>query len=230
MDSHDIVLRAVGRRVTPWRNGLGTTTDVASEPTGSTAEGFDWRISIATIDTDCAFSRFDGVDRVLVPLSPGGLRLTIEGRVVDVGRHEALVFAGEHAVACTGVTERGYDLNLMVRRSFGRGSVTIVGVNGPTDVGAGEHEDVVAFALAGDLAVARGGGHDAPIRLAEHDAVRVRRGEAARVTGRGSIAIARIRFAPDAHDPGGAGGRDGLDDQGGTGGTGGPVVLVVRVV
>ncbi len=56
----------------PWANGGGTTRDLALEPRspGTTADGpaFDWRLSLADIDRDGAFSRLPGVDRVFAPV------------------------------------------------------------------------------------------------------------------------------------------------------------------
>jgi uncharacterized protein len=44
----------------PWKNGQGTTTEIAVSPKDAGLEGksFDWRVSIATVEKDCEFSRF----------------------------------------------------------------------------------------------------------------------------------------------------------------------------
>jgi environmental stress-induced protein Ves len=76
------VLRAADRAVTRWRNGTGTTSEilVRRDPTAApTAVGFDWRLSIATVSSDAAFSAFPGVDRSLMALSAAGLNLTDNG-------------------------------------------------------------------------------------------------------------------------------------------------------
>jgi environmental stress-induced protein Ves len=55
----------------PWANGGGTTRDLALEagPRGaSDGPAFDWRLSLADIDRDGAFSRLPGVDRVFAPV------------------------------------------------------------------------------------------------------------------------------------------------------------------
>lgn len=61
----------------PWANGGGTTRDLALEPLppGARADGpaFDWRLSLADIDRDGAFSRLPGIDRVFA---------SVEGAVV----------------------------------------------------------------------------------------------------------------------------------------------------
>ena len=60
----------------PWRNGRGVTTELFREPAG---EGdFDWRISLAGVDEDGAFSLFPGIDRHLVVVDGAGLRLRFD--------------------------------------------------------------------------------------------------------------------------------------------------------
>lgn len=74
------ILRAAGNRVMPWKNGGGTTTEIAVSPEGAGLEDFDWRISTARVETDGPFSLFPGVDRTLAILDAAGMVLAIEGR------------------------------------------------------------------------------------------------------------------------------------------------------
>lgn len=65
----------------PWRNGAGGTREVLSA-----GEPLDWRIAIADIEGDCAFSDFSGYSRRLMLLSGPRLELQIEDdspRVLD---------------------------------------------------------------------------------------------------------------------------------------------------
>lgn len=58
-----------------WRNGLGTTRELAVGPPGTALALFDWRVAVADIAPGAtSFSRYPGVDRVLVTTGPG-LRL-----------------------------------------------------------------------------------------------------------------------------------------------------------
>ena len=99
-----------------WRNDGGFTREVISEPAGSAS--FQWRVSIAEIEADGPFSRFDGYERVLVLLAGAGMRLhtTDTGAVIEVRPDEPLVrFAGDvpiHAELIDGPTT---DFNLMWR-------------------------------------------------------------------------------------------------------------------
>ena len=60
---------------TPWKNGGGATREIACWPPGTGLDSFDWRISVATIAADGAFSVFAGIDRSITLLSGDGVRL-----------------------------------------------------------------------------------------------------------------------------------------------------------
>ena len=98
-----------------WKNQLGWTREIARSPG---AGDWNWRMSIAEIEEDAPFSRFDGIERELVLLSGNGLKLQFDdGEVHELlPPHEHLRFAGERAV--TGVLVDGptQDFNLMWRR------------------------------------------------------------------------------------------------------------------
>jgi hypothetical protein len=65
----------------PWKNGGGTTTELAIEPSDATLDDpFLWRLSMADVAISGPFSRFDGCDRTLLLLDGDGMRLDIEGR------------------------------------------------------------------------------------------------------------------------------------------------------
>jgi len=71
------ILKASDRKPQPWKNGGGTTREVCAFPPGATLDGFDWRLSMATVAKDGPFSAFPGIDRVLIVLAGGGLDLTL---------------------------------------------------------------------------------------------------------------------------------------------------------
>ncbi|HMM25418.1 MAG TPA: HutD family protein, partial [Pseudoxanthomonas mexicana] len=80
-----------------WKNGLGWTREIVRVPDN---DDWDWRLSIAEIERDAAFSSFPGIDRELVLLRGNGLRLRFEdGRTVDLmPPHDRYRFAGEDGV------------------------------------------------------------------------------------------------------------------------------------
>ena len=119
------ILRASDREARPWKNGGGSTADVFASPADATLDTFDWRVSIATIAADGAFSTFAGVDRFLVPLSAAGLDLETASGVRHLERWQVFEFGGEESITAVGVAATSTDLNLMVRRQTTEGSVEI---------------------------------------------------------------------------------------------------------
>jgi environmental stress-induced protein Ves len=123
----------------PWANGGGTTRDLALEPLppGARADGpaFDWRLSLADIDRDGAFSRLPGIDRVFASIE-GTVVLAFDAPGADADADAdaappacdpegpALAFAGEAAPVARrlgGVCCRA--LNLMLARGRRAGSM-----------------------------------------------------------------------------------------------------------
>lgn len=103
----------------PWKNGGGSTTEIAIAPPGASLDKFDWRISLATIAASGPFSAFPGVDRTLALVDGPGVMLEIgdEGRFVLSEDDPIVEFAGESVVSATltgGVTT---DFNVMTRRA-----------------------------------------------------------------------------------------------------------------
>ncbi|MDR7067768.1 environmental stress-induced protein Ves [Pseudoxanthomonas japonensis] len=98
-----------------WKNGLGWTREIVRVPD---SDAWDWRLSIAEIERDAAFSSFPGIDRELVLLRGNGLRLVFgDGRAVELmPPHDRLRFAGEEVVTGELVDGMTHDFNLMWRR------------------------------------------------------------------------------------------------------------------
>ena len=124
-------LTAGDYRTTPWRNGGGTTTEIAVSPAGaSVSEGFDWRLSVAEVATDGPFSSFPGYQRSLSLLSGGGILL-------DAGKHgdielrqpfKPVTFAGEWEIEGKLLGAAIRDLNLIFARDRVAGRVGFVTV------------------------------------------------------------------------------------------------------
>lgn len=121
------ILRADELVPTPWRNGLGVTREIALFPPGADTDDFLWRASVADVVGPAPFSRFPGVDRVIVLLEGAGFHMTL-----DDGRRHALTkafapfaFAGEAGVSV--VLEGGgtRDFNLMLRRGQASGRIDV---------------------------------------------------------------------------------------------------------
>jgi len=66
----------------PWKNGLGHTTELAINE-GGDLNGFDWRLSIASVVADGEFSNFSGYQRNLVLIEGNSLTLDHQNGEVD---------------------------------------------------------------------------------------------------------------------------------------------------
>lgn len=97
----------------PWRNGGGITHELAAWPGVS---HWQWRISVAQVDKDGPFSRFDATDRHFAVLSGDGVRLTFAQRMVELTAHDApFAFSGDDACDCELLSGPTLDFNLMCR-------------------------------------------------------------------------------------------------------------------
>ncbi len=112
------IIRAADCKVMPWKNGGGTTTEIAVAPEGASLGDFDWRISMAHVGADGPFSSFPGIDRTLSVLTGNGIRLAFgDGETVSLDRATApFFFAADRAVDSVLVDGAIDDLNVMSRR------------------------------------------------------------------------------------------------------------------
>jgi hypothetical protein len=103
-----------------WKNGGGSTTEIAIAPPEAGFDDFEWRISLATIAADGAFSQFPGVDRTLVLVDGHGATLDIDGdEQVAVSPDEPVLrFAGESSVLAKLHRGATTDFNVMTRRDI----------------------------------------------------------------------------------------------------------------
>lgn len=163
------LLRDGEHRVMPWKNGGGSTTEVAVGPEGAGLDGFDWRISMATVAADGPFSLFPGIDRTLAILGGAGLVLHgLDAGPVRLTRGSApFAFPADAAVSATLLDGPITDLNVMTRR--GRFRSRVRPAQGAVEIAA---DTAVAFLLAtAPCEVAVDGG--APMSLGRHDALRL---------------------------------------------------------
>lgn len=126
-----VLIPYASREPLPWKNGGGSTTEIAISPPAATIHDFDWRISLATIADDGPFSVFVGVDRTLALVEGPGVTLDIEGqsRFMLSDEDPAIEFAGEAAIRATIHGGPTTDFNVMTRRAvchhkFGRRQLT----------------------------------------------------------------------------------------------------------
>jgi hypothetical protein len=102
----------------PWKNGGGTTTEIAVSPDGAGLDDFDWRISMAKVETSGPFSSFAGIDRTLSVLEGEGIVLDIAGQPPAplTTASAPLAFSGDVPTGAALIGGPITDLNVMTRR------------------------------------------------------------------------------------------------------------------
>jgi uncharacterized protein len=108
---------------TPWKNGGGTTREIACFPHGASLTDFEWRLSIADVNADGAFSVFPNIDRTIVLLSGNGMKLN---DVALTNIAEPYAFAGETEIYARLINGATTDFNVMVRRGGWQAEVRAV--------------------------------------------------------------------------------------------------------
>ena len=114
------VIDASQHRTMPWKNGLGTTTEIAIDPPGVNLAGrFRWRLSIALVQSSGPFSAFPGYERTIMVIEGRGMELAVGSnspRRLD-RPFEPFLFSGDAPAECRLIDGPIRDFNLMVNRS-----------------------------------------------------------------------------------------------------------------
>jgi environmental stress-induced protein Ves len=136
----------------PWKNGGGTTRDIIVSPPGASLEEFDWRLSLAQVDRDGPFSRFDNVDRTLVLLT-GAMTLYEPDRRIELIRGEPVEFPGESVIEAALTGGSTLDFNVMTRRGRTQHSVRREEFTARTNLASSKGTTLILFALEDGLRV-----------------------------------------------------------------------------
>ncbi len=118
-------------RCMPWKNGGGTTTEIALAPLPGDAGRFLWRVSIADVAQAGPFSAFSGYERLIAVVEGAGMRLTVDGVPATVQhRAPAFRFSGDAVVDCALLDGPIRDFNLIVDRAHAEGRLDLVPAGG----------------------------------------------------------------------------------------------------
>ena len=187
------ILRAAGRTRAAWKNGGGTTREIAASP-GATTDAFDWRVSLADVAEDGPFSVFPGVDRTLTVVEGAGMDLMVGGEhhIVDepYWPHD---FPGDVETDGRLLAGPVLNLNVMYRRDRVRAQTAVV--RGTLRLAAPEGGAVLAVALE-DGAVIDG----TDTGLGCYDAVLLRGTAACVLRTQGYAAL--VTLSPEPQEPG----------------------------
>lgn len=142
------VLRAQDYRRMPWKNAAGWTSEVLRVPD---CEDWNWRLSIADIEADAAFSTFPGVDRWLVLLSGNGMRLKFDDGHIRtlLPPHGEARFSGEQPLIGELLEGPSRDFNLMWKRACVTAQTWRRPLVGPMVLFVDRSETWVIYLLAG---------------------------------------------------------------------------------
>ena len=143
-------------RVMPWKNGLGETLEVARSPDGKTLESFDWRVSVAPVVADGAFSVFPGIERTIAVIEGAGMELTLAGGARQTLK-PGMPFTYDGGLAIDGRLIDGpvRDFNVMARRGKFAGSLILA--EGAVALSGGAGATLIAYALSGEWQVMHDG-------------------------------------------------------------------------
>jgi environmental stress-induced protein Ves len=183
----------------PWKNGGGSTTEIAVFPPDAGFDDFDWRVSLATISADGPFSVFPGVDRTLALVEGHGVTLDIDGEPVLVSAAEPVAaFEGDARVAAKLNRGATVDFNVMTRtdrcyHSFGRRRL-----DGPSNFVARAPVTVLFLAEGDSLELCS---DDERIAMVRYDAMLLDQGTVWKLeAGQGVIFIVDIHYYDDEDD------------------------------
>lgn len=122
-----------------WRNGGGVTRTIASGASGES----QWRISLAEVERDGPYSRFEGIDRISFVLRGAGVMLRDERSAVMLKTSEAVEYDGNAQWHATLIDGPVTALNVMT--SKGRYRASVRNIVGPLTVPSGCLVAVVAL-------------------------------------------------------------------------------------
>lgn len=187
-DSRLQLVRARDVVRSPWRNGLGTTRTFLTGPSVEDGAEPRWRVSLADIGGDGAFSAFPGLDRHFTVVDGDGVVLIVDGSEHRVGRLESLVFSGDAATDCRLVGSEVAALNVMTLR--GRAQAQVRLVTDELTAPCASDEEVLVLDLDGGAVV------EGATRLGQYDGVHAVGAGSLVVRPEGTVALVRLLEVP----------------------------------
>ena len=144
----------------PWANGRGTSYEIASDRNESGE--WTWRLAMAPVNEDGAFSRIEYVNRFLAVVEGEGMLLSVDRKKLQCLPMQVVRFRGD-AITDAALTDGPImDINLMIRRKEAEGEMAIV-----SEVGLLQGATIVV-AVGGRAQVLSG---DEAIELERHDSI-----------------------------------------------------------
>ena len=168
-----VILRTGDFAKLAWKNGLGVSHVIASEPRAAGYATVNWQVGTTEFGFDCPFSNLPGMDRQFMLLSGGGVELHCIDVVSGVDLRLAVdrpfvpfAFSGDWQTTCRMLGEPVQVFNVMTRRGKATAKITIPRWTGSLYCEQRAGETVIGVLLSG---IARVKGE--AVALARHEAV-----------------------------------------------------------
>ena len=154
---HMRIIRQSSFAAVPWKNGGGVTREAIRVPPHG--DPFDWRVSLAQIDTDGPFSDFAGYIRFMVLLKGAGVVLKFAGgpaprirELREIGDMQE--FDGGVGAHCELVNGPCVDLNLMVSKNLRGVRTRVESLREARSFTVANHESMLVFPIDAEITLA----------------------------------------------------------------------------
>ncbi len=150
------LLPAAARSSQPWKNGLGVSQVIATDPEGAGFDTLRWQVSTTGFGADCPFSSLPGLDRWFTLIEGAGVELQCED--VPAGKLQMLrvdrpfvphAFRGDWRTDCRMLGGAVRVLNVMCRRGGATAVVEMVKAEGELPLVQRSGETLLALLLQG---------------------------------------------------------------------------------
>jgi uncharacterized protein len=153
-----IILREPSYRAEPWKNGGGVTREILREPVG--AAEFDWRLSLATIDSSGPFSSFDNYHRTLVLVRGAGVELSFahHGTSKLTSPGQCVSFDGAWQTRCALLDGPSTDLNLIVSQQRAQSATRAVQLANAQIIQTADWSEILVCCVSGEVQLSNAAG------------------------------------------------------------------------
>ncbi len=124
------LVRYADRASTQWRNGHGSTREMAKRLLGVVGPDLVWRLSIAEVTEDAEFSSFPGVERNATLIYGSGLTLEVDAQEQVMKPFAPFSFDGGAETFARPIGGPVRLLNVMTKSNRMSSSVTVVDLDG----------------------------------------------------------------------------------------------------
>lgn len=149
------ILRSSERVTTPWKNGGGTTTEIAIEPSNaSLAENnFLWRLSSAELKNAGSFSLFPSYNRYLTLIEGKECILHINEKEEFACLHKGEIFhfSGDSRVVCELPAGHCKDVGLIYQKDKVNAGMNLISINTKPRSFTMKSEAAIFFLISGDV-------------------------------------------------------------------------------